>query len=588
MMRSLRTFCILAVAIAVAGGPVAVAAQDLQLQPEQASGVTDKHLVIARRHMVAAANPLAADAGLEILRMGGSAVDAAIAVQLVLGLVEPQSSGIGGGAFLVHWDKQNQKLTTFDGRETAPAAAKPDRFLVDGRPMPFFAAVKSGLSVGTPGVVRMLEDVHRRYGKLPWSSLFDGAIALAESGFPVSRRLHGLLRWQGERGFDAAARRYFFSSGTTARAIGEKLKNPEYASTLRAIAARGADAFYQGDIARELVAAVARAGGDLSMRDLAGYRARERMPLCFPYRTRSICGMDAPSSGTLTIGATLKLVEPLPGVHGVENRMSKAALHAIAEAEKLAYADRNRYVADPDFVRVPGGMLRNSYLTERRKRIDPRRVMARPEAGVPPDAAEQSWGMDATREASGTSHISIIDGDGNAVSMTTTIESAFGSGIFAGGFLLNNELTDFSSRPTDRQGRFIANRVEAGKRPRSSMSPTIVFDANGDVELVTGSPGGTRIIQYVTKTLIAMIDWQMDAQSAAALTNFGSTGDTFDIERGELIMGAANVWPALMMKSLGHKVNVDVMTSGIHTIAVRDGILEGGADPRREGVALGD
>lgn len=588
MLGSFRSFCILAAAIAFAGAASGASAQDLQLQPEQGSGVTDKRLVLAHRHMVAAANPLAAEAGVEILRMGGSAVDAAIAVQLVLGLVEPQSSGLGGGAFLVHWDKQNQKLTTFDGRERAPATAKPDRFLIDGRPMPFFAAVKSGLSVGTPGVVRMLEDVHRRYGKLPWSSLFDGAIALAESGFPVSSRLNGLLRWQGVKGFDAQARRYFFDANGTARAIGERLKNPQYASTLRAIAARGAAAFYDGVIAREMVAAVARAGGDLSMRDLAGYRARERMPLCFAYRKRSICGMDAPSSGTLTIGATLKLVEPLPGVHGVENRMSMPALHAIAEAEKLAYADRNRYVADPDFVRVPAGMLRNSYLTERRKLIDPNRAMARPQAGLPPGAAEQSWGIDATREASGTSHISIIDGDGNAVSMTTTIESAFGSGIFAAGFLLNNELTDFSFRPADRQGRAIANRVEAGKRPRSSMSPTIVFDADGNVEIVTGSPGGTRIIQYVAKTLIAMIDWQMDAQSAAALANFGSTGDTFDIERGELIMGAANVWPALMMKSLGHKVNVVVMTSGIHTIAVRDDLLEGGADPRREGVALGD
>jgi gamma-glutamyltranspeptidase/glutathione hydrolase len=536
--------------------------------------------------MVAAANPYAAEAGREILRAGGSAIDAAIATQLVLGLVEPQSSGLGGGAFIVHWDNGKHSVTTFDGRETAPAAARPDRFMKDGKPLPFDTAVHSGLSVGVPGVVRAMEMAHRQYGKLPWAKLFEPAIKLAENGFQVSARLALLLRWYGEKSFAPNARSYFFPDGSPL-AMGVTVRNPAYALTLRAIAEGGAGAFYSGQIAGAIVAAVSsapNAPGDMTLADLAGYQAKQRDALCFPYRTRKICGMGPPSSGGVAVAQTLQLLEPFDLGKTRGSAMGGAALHLIAEAEKLAFADRNRYLADPDFVAVPAaGLIDPAYLATRRKLIDPARPMAKPEPGTPPGAEKQAFGIDATIENVGTSHISVVDDQGNAVSMTTTIESAFGSRLFAAGFLLNNELTDFSFRPVDRDGREIANRVEPGKRPRSSMAPTLVFDANGKLEAALGSPGGSRIIFYVIKTLIALIDWQYDAQSAAALINFGSDGGSFEIEPG-----LSSVWYALNVAGYGHPVTLSLLTSGTHIVVVRDGHLEGGADPRREGVALGD
>ena len=566
--------------------PFAAAARDLQSEPEAATGHSDKSLVTATKHMVVAANPLAAAAGLEILRKGGSAIDAAIATQLVLGLVEPQSSGLGGGAFIVHWKNADRMVTTYDGRETAPASAKPYRFLIDGKPMDFPDAVRSGLSVGVPGVVRAMELAHAAHGRLPWAELFEPALKLADDGFALPQRLYDLLKWEGADGFAPGARQYFFDTNGAAKKAGTILKNPEYAATLRAIASAGSKAFYEGPIADAIVAAVAAAPivkGDLTKEDIAGYQAKERPALCFAYRSRKICGMGPPSSGEMTVAQTLKLIEPFSQVPGAGNAMTAAAVHLIAEAEKLAYADRNRYLADPDAVPVPDGLLDDGYLAERRKLINPDAAMAKPSAGLPPGVAKRSYGADATYEVAGTSHFSIVDDDGNAVAMTTTIEGAFGSHLWASGFLLNNQLTDFSFMPAGPDGVTAANAVAGGKRPRSSMAPTLIFDANGALEGVTGSPGGSRIIMFVVKTLVAMLDWDMDAQQAAALTNFGSDGGALTYEPSVSL-----VFKALALKTYGHTLNAEFMTSGVHTILKRNGRLEGGADPRREGVALGD
>lgn len=563
-----------------------VSAQNTRSAPETATGVAAKLLAVAKQHMVSAANPYAAEAGLEVLRAGGSAVDAAIAVQLVLNLVEPQSSGIGGGAFLLHWDAATSSLKAYDGRETAPASAGPDRFLVDGKPMPFIKAARSGLSVGVPGLVRLLATVHRTHGRLPWEQLFEPAIHLAENGFDVSPRLHFMLRWQGAESFVSAARHYFFTRTGNAWPIGHVLKNPEFAATLRRIAAEGADGFYQGPTAAAIVDAVTdapSAPGGMALQDLANYEIKEREPLCITYRERTICSIGSPSSGGTTVAQTLKLLEPFDLGQGPDAAMTTRALHLISEAEKLAFADRNRYIADPAFVDIPHGLLDPGYLDERRALIEPLSAMRRPNPGQPPGLGKQSFGLDATRENVGTSHISIVDRDGNAVSMTTTIEGAFGSHIWAAGFLLNNELTDFSFRPADAQGRPIANRVEAGKRPRSSMAPTIVFNKDGEVEAVLGSPGGSRIILYVVKSLIALIDWGMDAQQAADLLNFGNRGGAFEIE-----LDGDAVWTALKLRSLGHRIAPALMNSGVHIIVNHDGQLQGGADARREGMALGD
>ena len=575
-------------------------AQRALFEPEAGTGRTERDLATATRHMISAANPRAVEAGLQVLREGGSAIDAAIAVQLVLNIVEPQSSGIGGGAFILHWDAAAKELRTFDGRETAPAAARPDRFLRDGRPMPFDEAVHSGLSIGVPGVVRLMEDVHRKYGKLPWKRLFAAAIWLADNGFPVSPRLNLLLTWQGADSFEANARKLYFDAEGRARPVGHVLKNPALAATLRAIAEQGASAFYGGPIADAVVASSANApnhAGDLTLADLAGYQAKERPPVCIDYRRHRICGMGPPSSGGITVGQTLKLLEPFDLGKGPAAALNPRALHLIAEAEKLAFADRDRYIADPDFVNVPSTLLDSAYLDARRKLINPDAAMGRPQPGTPPGVQRQAFGVDATLEAAGTSHFSIVDASGNAVSMTTTIESVFGSRVLAGGFFLNNELTDFSFRPRDRDGSPVANAVGPGKRPRSSMAPTIVFDEAGNVKAVLGSPGGSRIILYVVKALVALIDWELDAQQAAALVNFGSRGGPFEIEYDEATsweallrpwLSAPSLWHALRMRPFGHAIMPDLLTSGLHIIVVSGKRLEGGADPRREGAARGD
>ena len=574
------------VALSLSFLATSVSAQEVRPAPEPPSGVASKSLVVANRQLVVAAEPAAAEAGREILRKGGSAVDAAIATELVLGLVEPQSSGLGGGAFLVLWDAKTRAVKTFDGRETAPAAAKPDRFLQGGKPMTFRDAVHSGLSVGVPGVVRMLRAAHDRSGKLPWAALFEPAIKLAEDGFAVSPRLSVLLHEARPEDFAPAARAYFFDQNGSPRPAGTLLKNPEYATTLRTLAEKGAAAFYEGAIANAIVEAGRAAPivqSDMTLADIAAYVAKERDPVCVTYRSRDVCGMGPPSSGGIAIGATLKLIEPFPQVQGAKARMTPPAMHIIAEAEKLAFADRNRYIADPDYIAVPSGLTDDGYLAGRRRLIDPTKAMAKPEPGLPPGLAKKAFGKDATHELPGTTHLSIIDDEGNAVSMTASIESAFGSHLWAAGFLLNNELTDFSFVPVDANGNVIANAVAGGKRPRSSMAPTIVLDKQGNPEIVTGSPGGSQIILYVVKALVAMLDWELDAQKAVALPNFGSEGGPFEIEYSPETLSLG-----FNMTSYGHAVTRVVMTSGINTIERRDGHLEGGADPRREGVAVGD
>jgi gamma-glutamyltranspeptidase/glutathione hydrolase len=542
----------------------------------------------AASHMVVAANPLAADAGLEILRAGGSAVDAAVAVQLVLNLVEPQSSGIGGGAFALYWDAPAARLTSYDGRETAPAAARPDRFLEDGHPLKLSEAIPGGASVGVPGTVRLLEAMHKAHGKLPWAQLFAPAIRLADQGFHVSPRLRLLLRWYGAQSFAPQARSYFFDRNGNARAEGALLKNPEFAATLRAIAQGGADAFYEGPIAQAIVEAVRQAPsrqGDLTLADLAGYRVKEREPVCFAYRLKRVCSMGPPSSGGLAVGQILKLVEGFDLGRGPADALNPRALHVIAEAERLAFADRDRYVGDPDFVQVPASLLDAAYLDARRRLIDPEAAMAKAGPGTPPQIGGLAPGVDDTVEQDGTTHFSIVDRDGNIVSMTGTIEAGFGSRLWAAGFLLNNELTDFSLRPADSAGRPLANAVGPAKRPRSSMAPTIVFDADGKPWAALGAPGGSRIILYVVKALVALIDWKLDAQQAVSLMNFGSRGGSFEVEVGS----RAALWNALAMRPYGHRISADSLESGTHAIVVRTaGRLEGGADLRREGVARGE
>ncbi|HEX4884899.1 MAG TPA: gamma-glutamyltransferase [Casimicrobiaceae bacterium] len=574
--------------------------------PELPSGWTDKEIVYTDRDMVVAANPLAVRAGVDVLNAGGSAVDAAIAVQMVLNLVEPQSSGIGGGAFIVHWDAAAQKVETYDGRETAPAAATPSLFLdANGQPLGFAAAQIGGRSVGTPGVLRALQLAHREHGRLPWAKLFEPAIALADNGFAVSPRLYAALV-----GANAALRTgpvtgpYFYQADGTPKPVGTILRNPDLAATLRAIAAGGADAFYAGPIADDIVATVRghpTNPGLLAAADFAAYRAIKRDPVCGTYRGKRICGMGMPSSGTVTMLMTLAMIEGFDvramGANSVD------AVHLIAEAYRLAYADRAQYMADADFVSVPvAGLLDRGYLAERAKLISMARSMGVPAAGRPPGCCtgpQQANGVH--RDAAGTSQVSIVDAQGNALSMTTTIESGFGSHLMVRGFLLNNELTDFSFTPTDSAGRVVANRVEPGKRPRSSMTPVLVFDDRMRLDAVLGSPGGSAIIQYVTKTVVGLYDWNLNVQQAINLGNFGAqTSATTQLERGSPVAALADP-----LRSRGHTVSVVDLNSGLHGITFagarddgnRSGLWAilrpyqgwaGGADPRREGTALGN
>lgn len=550
-------------------------------QPEPASGRSEKQLAHAQRHMVAAAHPLAVEAGLQMLDAGGSAVDAMIAVQLVLNLVEPHASGLGGGAYLLHYAAAGRMVRAYDGRETAPAAVTADLFMRDGKAMTFRDAVAGGRSVGTPGVVRLLEIAHRKHGRLAWARLFQPAIDLAENGFPLSSRLHTLLRRDRAIASEAAARAYFLNAEGTPKAAGTLLRNPEFAQTLRALATGGADAFYRGDIARAIVGAVRSHPinpGLLSEADLAEYQVREVDALCSPYRVYRVCGMPPSSSGGIAVLQMLGLLSHRD-MSAVAPE-STQAVHLLAEAGRLAYADRSRWVADDRFVDVPvRGLLDPAYLAARARLIQPH-SMGKAAAGTPP-GARLAYADDAVDEVAGTSHIAIVDGDGNAASMTTTIENFFGSRVMVRGFLLNNQLTDFNFTAQD-SGRSAVNAVAPGKRPRSSMAPTLVFRDNGDLHLVLGSPGGSRIINYVAKTLIATLDWGLDIQAAIALPNTGSRNGPTEIERG-----TAAEEQAAPLRAMGHDVEITDMTSGLHGIMRVGNGWQGGADPRREGIARG-
>jgi gamma-glutamyltranspeptidase/glutathione hydrolase len=551
--------------------------------PEASTGRTVAHTSLARHDMVVAANPIAAAAGRDVLRLGGTAVDAAIATQLVLNLVEPQSSGIGGGAFLVFWSAAEQRVVTFDGRETAPAAAKPDRFIgADGKPLAFYDAVVGARSVGVPGVLRMLEAAHARYGKLPWRDLFAPAIRLAETGVPVSPRLRSLLAKDTYLARYEPARSYFYDAAGAPR---DMLHNPTLAATLRLIAEGGADAFYTGLLAGDIVAAlraVPGSPGDLTAGDLANYAAKERAPMCGVYRGYRLCGMGPPSSGAVTMLEMLGLLghfdlaaDRPPSVEGV---------HLFAEAGRLAYADRARYLADGDFINLPvSGLLDPAYISTRAQLIDRAHAMIGPAApGEPSGSHADNWRDDAAPELPSTSHIAIIDPAGNALAMTTTIENAFGSRIMVRGFLLNNELTDFSFVP-EINGRPVANRIEPGKRPLSAMSPTLVFDRQGRIKLVVGSAGGPAIINDVAKTVVAVLDWDYDLAAALELPNDGNRNGATEIEAGP---SAASMAAALSAR--GHQVQITDRPSGLAGIRVTPRGLEGAADPRRDGAALGD
>lgn len=550
--------------------------------PEIASGYADRPLAHAKHFMVVSANPLATRAGYDVLRDGGSAVDAAITTQLVLNLVEPQSSGIGGGAFIVHFDAASNALAAYDGRETAPAAARPDRFLgPDGRPMGFGDAINNGKSVGVPGLLRMLELAHREHGRLPWARLFAPAIHIADEGFAVSPRLALQIAGDPFLKSSAAARAYFYDAQGRPLAAGTRLRNPALAAVLREVATRGAQAFYSGAIAQDIVAAVRHhpRPGDMTEADIAAYQAKTRPALCGPYRRYTLCGMPPPSSGAIAVLSLLGVLERFdmaalgPG--------SADAVHLFAEAGRLAYADRDAYVADPDFVSVPvAGMLDHAYLARRSALIRAQASMGHARPGQPQGAT--AFAPDETSELAATSHLSVVDADGNAVAMTTTIESQFGSRIMVRGFLLNNQMTDFSFVP-DIDGRPVANRVEGGKRPRSSMAPTIVFGVDGKLKMAVGSPGGNSIINYVAKTLVGVLDWKRDVQQAAALPNMGSRNRATELERGSALERLAP-----QLRAMGHDVAVIDAASGVHGIVVTRQGLEGGADPRREGLALGD
>lgn len=542
----------------------------------------DGRPVEAENWMVAAANPLAVEAGARVLREGGNAADAMVAVQAVLGLVEPQSSGLGGGAFLVWYDAETGEITTLDARETAPLAADQRFFLDDdGEPLTFMDAVVSGRSVGTPGTPRLMEDAHRRWGRANWRTLFTDAIAHAEDGFAVSSRMaESVVAAEESLATFPATAEYFLPDGAPI-AAGSTLTNPDYADTLRQIAAQGAAAFYTGEIAADIVAATRTDDlpGLLSMADLARYRVIERPAVCYDYRGNEVCGMGPPSSGAVAVSQILGMLENFE--LGEMDPQDVETRRLIGDATRLAFADRGRYLADSDFVPVPvQGLIDRDYLAARAELLRGDDALPEVSAGEPAWDHALLWGDDLREERPATSHISIVDGDGNVLSMTTTIESGFGSRIFVRGFLLNNELTDFSFR-THADGWPIANRVEPGKRPRSSMSPTIVL-RDGEPVLTIGSPGGATIIGFTAQTIIAHLDWGMDVQEAVSMPHLVNSFGTYQIEAGTWAEDLVDP-----LGELGFQTNVTALTSGLHAISLGER-LAGGADPRREGIALGE
>jgi len=601
--QRLTTLSLITAALTLAACHSATA-PELPPAPELGSGYrTDMSTRHAERHMAAAANPLAAEAGREILRKGGSAIDAAIAMQAVLTLVEPQSSGIGGGAFIMLWD--GKQVHAYDGRETAPAGATERLFLnADGTPMSFPQAQIGGRSVATPGVLRALEMAHKKTGHLQWAKLFEPAIRLAEEGFPISARLHSLIAADRYISRSPEMTAYFLNADGSPKATGTLLKNPALANVFKRIAKEGPDALYYGPIADEITRKVQgnSNAGSLTLTDLKGYSAVERAPLCTDYKRWKVCGMPPPSSGGIAIAQilgtlqaletrdprmTLGLLKPVKNDSPAGLEPVPEAVHLIAEADRLAYADRAQYVADSDYVPVPvAGLVAPDYLAGRAALIGERSMgVAKPGK---PAGIEVAYAPDRSPLRISTSQVVAVDDVGGAVSMTTTVESAFGSHVMVQGFLLNNQMTDFSFIP-EENGQPVANRIEPGKRPRSSMAPTLVFDRqSGEWVATVGSPGGSQIIEYVSKSLVAMLDWNLDPQAAVGLPNFGSRNGATELEAG---LFSAQLKQAL--KDKGHALSEIDMTSGAQAIVrVRDAqgkaSLVGGADPRREGEALGD
>jgi gamma-glutamyltranspeptidase / glutathione hydrolase len=603
-----RMLVAVAVAVVLASGLGACALKQKTFnyarpdQPNDPVGYQDKPGWATQGFAVAAANPLATDAGYQILMAGGSAIDAAIAVQMVLTLVEPQSSGIGGGAFVLHHD--GKKVEAYDGRELAPSAATDKLFLdAQGKPLPFIEGVVSGLSVGVPGTLSVLETAHKEHGKLPWATLMQPAIQLAEQGFKLSPHLHRALMAEKFLMNDAVAANYFFDGQGKPFPIGHVLKNPELAAVLRDVAKRGAQALQQGPVAEAIVQKVRnhpQRPGSMTLQDLANYKVKKREPLCFDHavqttgKTFQLCGFPPPSSGTLAIGQMLGILNNTPaGKMSLEQGLpSSEWLHFYTEAARLAFADRGQFVGDPDYVKAPGGdwktMLHPTYLKQRSSLIGAQSMkVAQP--GNPAESKTAYAPMPAQEEY-GTSHISVVDKNGNAVAMTTTIEAVFGSRLMVnsgqgrpGGFLLNNELTDFSFAPTDAKGLPIANRVEGGKRPRSSMSPTLVFEKDsGKLKMTGGSPGGAVIIHYTGKLLIGTLQWGLNTQQAINLPNFSSLNGPTILEEKR--------FPETTIKALqskGHDVRETPLPSGLQAIEVTPKGFFGGADPRREGIVMG-
>ena len=537
--------------------------------------------VVGKDWMVVTANPYATDVGASIIARGGTAADAMVAIQAVLGLVEPQSSGMGGGGFLVWYDGKNGELTTLDGRETAPIAAN-ERLFQDekGEPLKFWDAVIGGRSVGVPGMPALMKVAHSKWGKIPWADLFKRATVLAESGFIVSDRLSGLLADEHHRMTSSIeAKSYFFPRGEPL-AQGDVLINREYANLMRRFADRGTDIFYSGPVADAIVNTVSDRDGDaglLNHDDLANYTIKERPAICTKFRTYNICGMGPPSSGAIGVGQILGMINVYP----IGKMGNPQTLRLIGDATRLAFADRGRYVADPDFVDVPSNELVDErYLSSRASLLNGIIAIPRVAAGEPVAFLSERWAPDSSIEKDSTTHVSIVDSYGNALSLTSSIENAFGSRLMTNGFLLNNQLTDFSFK-SFANGVPIANRVEGGKRPRSSMAPTIVLE-DGKLVMVIGSPGGSRIIPYVSNTIVAILDWKLDVQKAVSQPHAVNRFGTYEIEEGTSLIESKK-W----LRDLGYEVKERSLNSGLNVIMVKNGKLYGGSDPRREGIAIG-
>jgi len=550
--------------------------------PEQPSGY-QRTAAGASKYMVVTAHSVASETGAAILAAGGNAVDAAVTSALILNLVEPQSIGIGGGGYVLHHHAESGKLVAYDARESAEKSSSSSLFTdASGKPLPVLAVSMSGKAVGVPGTLKVLDDLHRAHGKLPWERVVAPAIRLAEEGFAVSPELASYIGAEQSLLINAATRAYFFRADGSPLAAGDKLRNPEFAKTLRLIAKQRADAFYRGEIASDIVQAVASVRGDgrgITSEDLAAYTVPRREPLCAPYRTHKVCVMPPSTSGGVGVLQMLGILSSFPMKDIAPN--SPESVHLLSEAARLAFSDRNHYVADPDYVAFLPGLLEANYLAVRAQAISMTKTLGVATPGTPRDA-KLTWGTDTLPNGMGSSHIAIVDADGNAVSMTLTTGSRWGSRLMVRGFLLNDQLRDFTFPDKDVAGGLVANRLEPGKRPRSSMTPVVVYDPAGRLRIVTGTSGGSYIMSFTAKNLVAMIDWGLDPQQAINLPNIVSTGGPTLVEKSTAVAGHEQA-----LRTLGHEVKPDNLQSGVSTVMVTPKGLLGGADPRKEGSAAG-